>query len=142
VLRAASDAQGVRQTGAADRMLSSGKNSQFGGSTWNELHDSRTTMSENDHEEFANSVRHFDFPGPEPYDASVLNGRVLSTDWQKKLRSPKVQNIKGPAIMTGPLNCLLSAFGNNRRRRSFALADSVSLCRGRDTKERQRRCRQ
>jgi hypothetical protein len=58
-------------------------------------------------------------------------------------RSQKVRPeiSRGPAIRTGPLDCLLSAFGDNRRRRGFALAD-VGLCGGRDAKERQSRCRQ
>jgi hypothetical protein len=52
------------------------------------------------------------------------------------------QKDKGTGTMAGPPHSLdLSAFGNNRRG-SFALADSVGLCRGRDAKERQRRCRQ
>ncbi|MGB8631102.1 MAG: hypothetical protein WCD69_17235, partial [Xanthobacteraceae bacterium] len=37
---------------------------------------------------------------------------------------------------------LFSTFGNDRRRRGFALADSVRLCRGGDTKESHRHCRQ
>jgi len=60
----------------------------------------------------------------------------------EKRTHPKVQNIKGPAIVTGPLNCLLSALGNDRRWRGFALADSVRLRRGRNAKESQRRCGQ
>jgi hypothetical protein len=59
----------------------------------------------------------------------------------KKIALTEGQKIKGPAIVTGPFNCLLSAFGNNRRRRGFALAD-VGLRGGCDAKERQRRCRQ
>jgi hypothetical protein len=51
-------------------------------------------------------------------------------------------NRKGPAITDRSLNRLLSAFGNDRRRRGFALADPVRLCRGRNAKESQRRCRQ
>jgi hypothetical protein len=45
---------------------------------------------------------------------------------------------KGPAQWPAPKAC--SAFGNNRRRRGFPLADV--LCRGRDARERQRHCRQ
>lgn len=48
---------------------------------------------------------------------------------------------KGTGTMAGPFH-LLSAFGNDRRRRGFALADTVRLCRGRNAKESQRRCRQ
>ena len=50
---------------------------------------------------------------------------------------------KGTGTMAGPPKIRL-AFGNNRRRRSFALAVRCSrgLCRGRDAKESHRHCRQ
>jgi len=66
-------------------------------------------------------------------------GPIYGIRARKRAEPPKR---KGPAIVTGPLDCLLSAFGNDRRRRSFALADPVRLCRGRNAKESQRRCRQ
>jgi hypothetical protein len=52
---------------------------------------------------------------------------------------------KGTGTTTGPFPhslALLSAFGNNRRRRGLALADTVGLRRGRDGQESHRRCRQ
>jgi hypothetical protein len=70
-----------------------------------------------------------DLPGLRP---------IYGTCARKRAEAPKE---KGPAIVTGPLNRLLLAFGNDRWRRGFALAD-VGLCRGRDAEERHRRCRQ
>ena len=48
---------------------------------------------------------------------------------------------KGTGTMAGPSSSLALAFGNNRRRRSFALT-IIGLGGGRDAEERHRRCSQ
>jgi hypothetical protein len=66
-------------------------------------------------------------------------GRYYGIRARKRAEAPKE---RGPAIVTGPSIACSSAFGNDRRRRGFALADSVRLCGGRNAKESQRSCRQ
>ena len=54
--------------------------------------------------------------------------------WHPRPRARRIPKKKGTGHRDRSLNRLLSAFGNDRRRRGFALAD-VGLCRGRNAKE-------
>jgi hypothetical protein len=65
---------------------------------------------------------------------------LLECDCEPSEAKGQSEKLKGPAIEPVPL-IACSAFGNNRRRRCLALAD-VGLCRGRDARKSQQRCRQ